>query len=53
VLGPDVVVQQPIGFFRGKLQYALGFRAEGDLDGGRDLLAEHRTTFDFLADAFE
>ena len=53
VLGADVVVQQPIGFFGRELQDALGFGAEGDLDRGRDLLAEHRAPFDFLADAFE
>ena len=53
VLGPDVVVQQAIGFFRGKLQHALGFRAERDLDRRRHLLAEHGAAFDFLADVFE
>ena len=53
VLGADVVVQQPIGLFGGELQHALGFGAERDLDRGRDLLAEHRAAFDFLADAFE
>ena len=53
VLGPDVVVQQPVGFLGGELQDALGFGAEGDLDRGRDLLAEHGPAFDFLADAFE
>ena len=53
VLGPDVVVQQPIGFFGRKLQHPLGFGAERDLDRGRDLLAEYRPAFDFLADVFE
>ena len=53
VLGADVVVQQPVGFFGRELQDALGFRAERNLDRGRDLLAEHRAPFDFLADAFE
>ncbi len=32
VLGPDVVVQQPVGFFGRKLQHALGFGAERNLD---------------------
>ena len=53
VLGADVVVQQPVGFFGRKLQHALGFGAERDLDRGRHLLAEDRAAFDFLADVFE
>ena len=53
VLGPDVVVQQPVGFFGRKLQHALRFRAERNLDRGRDLLAEDRPAFDFLADVLE
>ncbi len=53
MLGADVVVQQPIGFLGGKLQHALGFRAERNLDRGRDLLAKHRAAFDFLADVLE
>jgi hypothetical protein len=53
VLGPDVVVQQPIGFFRGELQHALGFSAEGNLDRRRHLFPKHGAAFDFLADVFE
>ena len=53
VLRPDVVVQQAVGFFGGVLQDALGFGAEGNLDRGRHLLAEHGPAFDFLANAFE
>ena len=53
VLGADVVVQEPVGFFGRELEDALGFRAEGNLDRGRDLLAEHGAALDFLADAFE
>ena len=53
VLGPDVVVQQPVGFLGGKLQDALGLGAEGNLDRGRDLLAEHRPALNLLADIFE
>ena len=53
MLGADVVVQQPIGFFGRELQHALGFRAERDLDRGGHLLAEHGPAFDFLADVFE
>ena len=53
MLGADVVVQQPIRFLRRKLQNPLGFGAERDLDRGRDLLAEDRTSFDFLPDILE
>ena len=53
VLGPDVVVQEAVGFFRCKLQHPLGFRAERNLDRGRDLLAEDRPAFDFLTDVFQ
>ncbi len=53
MLGPDVVVQKPIGLFRGELEDALGLRAEGNLDRGRDLFAEHGAALDFFADAFE
>ncbi len=53
VLGADVVVQQPVGFLGGILEHALGFGAEGDFNGGRDLLAKHGPAFDFLANTFE
>ena len=53
VFGADVVVEQAVGLFGRKLQHALRFGAEGELDRGRDLLAEHRPAFDFLADIFE
>ena len=53
VLGPDVVVQEPVGLFGGVLKDALGFRAEGDLDRGRNLLPEHGAPLDFLANALE
>ncbi len=53
VLGADVVVEQPIGLFRGELEDPLGFRAERDLDRRRNLLPEHRPPLDLLADAFE
>ena len=53
VLGADVVVQQPVGFLGGALEDALGLGAERNFDRGRDLLAEDRPTFDFLADVLE
>ena len=53
VLGPDVVVEQPIGLLRRELEDTLGFGAERDFDRCRDLLAKHRPAFNFLADIFE
>ena len=53
VLGADVVVQQAVGLFGGRLEDALGFGAERDSDRRRDFFAENRTAFDFLADVFE
>ena len=53
MLGADVVVQEPIGFFRRELEHTLGFGAERDFDRRRHLLAEDRAAFDFLADVFE
>ena len=53
MFGADVVVQQAVRFFGGKLQHALGFRAERELDRGRHFLAKDRPAFDFLADVFE
>src|SRR3954471_18960439 len=53
VLGADVVVQQPIGLFGRELQDALGFRAERNLDRGRDFLAKHGPSLDFLPDILE
>ena len=53
MFSPDVVVQQPIGFFGRELQDPLRLRAERDFDRGRHLLAEDRPAFDFLADRFQ
>ena len=53
MLGADVVMQEPVGFFSRKLQHPLRLRAERDLDRRRDLLAEHGPPFDFLANVFE
>ncbi len=49
----DVVVQQPIGFVGRKLQNAFRLGAERNLDRCRDLLPEHRASFDLLADVLE
>jgi hypothetical protein len=53
VLGPDVVVEQPIRFLRGVLKHALGLGAEWNLHGGGHLLAEDGPALDVLADAFQ
>ncbi len=49
----DVVVQQAVSLFGGKLQHTFGFGAERELDRGRDLFAENSPAFDFLPDVFE
>ncbi len=53
VLGPDVVVQQPVGFLGCASEDTLGLGAERNLDRGRDLLAKDRAPLDFLADVFQ
>jgi len=53
VLGPDVVVKQPVGLLGGKPQHPLGLGAERDLDRRGHLLAEHGPPLDLLADALE
>ena len=49
----DVVVKQAVGLFGRKLQHPLCFRAEGDLHGRGNFLAENRATLDFFADILE
>src|ERR1051325_2169960 len=53
MLGPDIGMKEPIGFFGGERQHALGFRAEWNLDRRRDLFAKHRPPFDLFPDALE
>ena len=53
MLGPDVVVQQTIRFFGGKLQDTLGFSAERNFNRGRNFFAEDGAAFDFFANVFE
>ncbi len=53
VLGPDVVVEETVGLLGGVLEDPLGLAAEGDLDRGRDLLAEDGPALDVLADAVQ
>ena len=53
VLSADVVVEEPVRLFGGKLQDPLGFGAERYLDRRRDFLAEDRAALDFLANGLE
>jgi hypothetical protein len=53
VLGANVVVEQPVRFLGGVLQYPLGLGTERDLHRSGDLLAEDRAALDLLANAFE
>ena len=52
VLGPDVLVAQPLGFFGAVGQHALAFVAEGQVHRSGDLLADGGVSFDLLADGF-
>ena len=47
VLGADVRVHQPLGFFLGVLQDPLGLVAERDLDRGGELLPERAAALQF------
>ena len=53
VFGADVVVEQPIRLFGGRLQHPARLDAERNLDGGRDLVAEDGPSLDLLADALQ
>ncbi len=53
MLGANVGVQQPVGFFRRELEHPLGLGAEGNLHRGGYLLAEDRASLDFFSDVLE
>src|SRR5262245_22877753 len=53
VLGANVVVEQPIGFLGRKLKHPFGFRAERNLNGGRNLFAEDCASFYFFSNVLE
>jgi len=53
MLGADVAVPQSIGLFSRKLKDALGFRAERDLERGRNLFAGDGPAFDFMQYVFQ
>ena len=50
VLGADVLVIQPLGFFRAIGQHAFALVAQRQVHGGRNLLADRGVSFDLLAD---
>ena len=52
VLGADVLVVQPLGFFGAVGQHALALVAERQIHGSGNLLADGGVSFDLLADGF-
>ena len=52
VLGADVLVVQPLGFFGAIGQHALALVAERQIHGSGNLLADGGVSFDLLADGF-
>ena len=50
VLGPDVLVIQPLGFFRAVGQHALALMAQRQIHGSRNLFADGGVAFDLFAD---
>ena len=53
VLGADVLVVQPLGFFRAIGQHALALVAQRQVDGSGNLLADRGVAFNLLADGFD
>src|SRR5579884_1286657 len=53
MLSPNVLVRQPLGFFRGIGKHALALVAQRKIDGGRNLLANGSVTLDLFADGFD
>jgi hypothetical protein len=51
VLGPDVIVDEPLRLLGGERQDPLGLRGKRNLDGGRDLIADHDAALDLFANA--
>ena len=52
MLGADVLVVQPLGFFGAIGQHALALMAERQIHGGGNLLANRGVSFDLLANRF-
>src|SRR6266436_5347131 len=53
MLGSDVFVAEPLGFFRRHIKDALALRAERHFDGRRDALAYRDARFDLFAYRFD
>src|SRR6266700_7089648 len=53
MLGADVLVAEPLRFFRRHVKDALALRAERHFDGGRDALSDGDAGFDLLAYRFD
>ena len=52
MLGADVLVAEPLGFFGAIGQHALALVAQRQIDRRRNLLANRGVTFDLLANGF-
>src|SRR6516225_8722610 len=48
----NVLVGQPVGFFRGIGEHTLAFIAQGQVYRGRNLLGDRGVSFNLLADRF-
>ena len=53
VLGADVLVVQPLGFFGAVSQHALALVAQRQIDRSRNLLPDRGVPFDLLADGID
>src|SRR6202789_2214188 len=53
MLGTDVLVPQPLSFFRGEIQNAFAFLTERNFHRRGNAFAHGNARFDFLADGFD
>jgi hypothetical protein len=53
VLGPDVLVAQPLGLFRRERQNPLALVTQGQIDARGDLLPDRRLRLDLFANRFD
>ena len=53
VLGPDMLVLEPVGLLGGRIERSLALVGKGKVHGSGDLLANERAAFDFLSNAVD
>ena len=53
MFGANVLVGEALGLFRGIGQHTLAFIGEGEIDGGRDLLADGGVAFNLFTDGLD